>query len=494
MELNQVTYNDMPTYPITALSLMTSCGCNLNCEYCVINKSYKNNPSAAHQIQKNTIAALEDGTFLENVQKSILAMGGFPNNIDCIELWGQEQTLTLEHFYNHIQDWIDAFPNWEIFSFSTNGQAFPEKIVQLIVELDKHLDRNMNFSLQWSYDGDYSGAELRHDTDNKVIKNLTTVIESLNEIKLNHVDVRFHLHGVVSFALIEHLGGDINKIKEYWDGCEEVARYLPTLIRNNKVSMDASFSTADEAPYSTSVQEAFAFVDFYRKSAILGYDTNGLSYFSGQWIRAMRRQFPETEGFSLSEMIDWIYGNMHNEEMRLEINRRLSSFFFCGSVVGELKVMYDGTLVNCQNSIFETDPDDISPDEDLIVRGAKMTWAKKGFYLNPITASEHEKEKLKYIFSAGRSSTFWHMFNTNITQLHFLAISGQIDPIYAKDFQLLIEHAFICTYLNQCYYNNAIRTGSMWLKDTGSLRKCCNGVAMQTEMFEINSMNNGERS
>jgi hypothetical protein len=85
------------------------------------------------------------------------------------------------------------------------------------------------------------------------------------------------------------------------------------------------------------------------------------------------------------------------------------------------------------------------------------------------------------------------MFNTNITQLHFLAISGQIDPIYAKDFQLLIEHAFICTYLNQCYYNNAIRTGSMWLKDTGSLRKCCNGVAMQTEMFEINAMNNNER-
>lgn len=184
---------------------------------------------------------------------------------------------------------------------------------------------------------------------------------------------------------------------------------------------------------------------------------------------------------------------MNDEEMRLEINRQLSSFFFCGSVVGELKIMYDGTLVNCQNSIFETDPDNITPDDDLIVHGAKMTWAKKGFYLNPITASKEEIEKLKYIFSVGRSSTFWHMFNTNITQLHFLSISGQIDPIYAKDFHLLIEHAFICTYLNQCYYNNGIRTGSMWLKDTGALRKCCNGVAQQSAIFEINSMKNGER-
>ena len=47
--------NDTPIFPITGLSLMTSCGCNLKCEYCLIDKAKKYNPKAAAELQKNTI-------------------------------------------------------------------------------------------------------------------------------------------------------------------------------------------------------------------------------------------------------------------------------------------------------------------------------------------------------------------------------------------------------------------------------------------------------
>ena len=118
--------NDTPIFPITGLSLMTSCGCNLKCEYCLIDKAKKYNPKAAAELQKNTIQALKDNSFCDNAKKTVIAMGGTPNDIIRIELWGQEQTLTLEHFYGNIEHWLDTFPNWSELSFSTNGQAFPE--------------------------------------------------------------------------------------------------------------------------------------------------------------------------------------------------------------------------------------------------------------------------------------------------------------------------------------------------------------------------------
>lgn len=51
---------------IRALTLVSSCGCNLHCKYCMINNSL-NDCSA--KLQQDTINALSDGTFLENVKK-----------------------------------------------------------------------------------------------------------------------------------------------------------------------------------------------------------------------------------------------------------------------------------------------------------------------------------------------------------------------------------------------------------------------------------------
>jgi hypothetical protein len=478
-------YDNVHLFPIHGLSIMSSCGCNLKCEYCVIHKSAANHPKEVVNIQQKTIEALKDGSFCTNAVNSVIAMGSSPNEIFQIDLWGQEQTLTLEHFYGRISEWLDAFPNWNKTFFSTNGQAYPEKIVALIQALDNALDREFKISIQWSYDGSYSGESLRHDEDNKVIKNLTYVIEELNKIKLNHLFVDMHLHGVVSFDLIRHLDGDINKIKEYWDECNKVAGMLPTLSLNKRVHIAPYFSTADEAPYPASTQDGFDFYDFYMKSAIVGADGLGLTFFSGQWIHCLHRAFPETQNMSLTQAITWLYENMHRDDMREIINNQLSTGFFCGNGVGELKLMYDGSLVSCQNSIFERDVEKIEPEDNLVAYGIKKTWAQKHYYFNPATATPEEIMKYKYIYSTGRTQTFWHTFNTTITKLYYLSQAGQINPIYENDFEALIKHAFISTFLNQCAYNNAIWTGSMWTKDTGILRKYCNGVAAVSERHEI---------
>ena len=151
--------------PVSALALMTSLGCNLKCDYCLINKAIQYNPQHAAQLHKNTIQALKDGSFRKNVINTLTLMGETPNTINHMELWGQEQILTLDYFIDDLPGWLEDFPNWTGLFFSTNGQTGADKIVRLIQALENS-GRGMHFSLQWSYDGSYSSKNIRHDSEN----------------------------------------------------------------------------------------------------------------------------------------------------------------------------------------------------------------------------------------------------------------------------------------------------------------------------------------
>ena len=45
-----------------------------------------------------------------------------PELINQIAFWGMEPTLTLKYITEHIKDWFNLFPNWNICYFTTNGQ------------------------------------------------------------------------------------------------------------------------------------------------------------------------------------------------------------------------------------------------------------------------------------------------------------------------------------------------------------------------------------
>ena len=119
---------------------------------------------------------------------------------------------------------------------------------------------------------------------------------------------------------------------------------------------------------------------------------------------------------------------------------------------------------------------------------------KKNWFINPQTASKEDLERYKYMFMTGRRSTFWHTWNTTIAKMHYMSLNGQISFSYRDDLKMLIRHAYIVTYINQCMYNNSIYTGSMWTKDTGIIRRYCNGFAEFSERKENNvRLNAGAR-
>jgi pyruvate-formate lyase-activating enzyme len=477
---------------ISSLSLMTSLGCNLQCEYCVINHARKFNPKKAAEKQKATIEALKDGSFYDNAVKSLIAYGGSPNDIRKIELWGQEQILTLDYFIDGLDKWVEAFRNWSELSFSTNGQAGPEKIVRLITEIDKRMNHDFRFSLQWSYDGTYSSKYLRGDTDIKVLENFKKVLTALNDVRLDHVEVEFYVHGVVSFSLIRELNGDLEKIKEYWDGCRKVCAELPKYCWNRSVICYPDYSIAEEVPYRCSKSEGLDYYDFLNKSLACGGDVSGLEFLSGQWNRIMRISFDNMRSCTLDEMVDWLVEIPSQTLERMDyVTRKMTNGFFCGGGTGELKMLYDGTLVSCQNSIFETELDCIE-DDNTIENQAKRVWVEKGWFVNPITDSKEDVERYKYMFTTGRRSTFWHTWNTTLTKMYYLAECGQIHPSYRDNLKKIIKHSYMMTYMNQCFYNNYVYTGSSWSKDTGVLRRYCNGFSDYSEELENNANRNCE--
>ena len=467
---------------------MTALGCNLTCDYCLIQNARLNNPQYANELQKNTIQALEDGSFIKNIQESLKRIHCSANNIETISLWGQEQTLTLEHFTNHIKEWIEAFPSVRKIDFSTNGISGEDKIIDLITALDSIVEKSFIFDLQFSYDGEYSSTKIRHDEEQQSIKTMLKLINKLNNIQLNNVKVSLCVHGVISFQLLRALQGDLDKIKSFWEDGDKKCKEIEQKIINKNVHFHAFFSCAEEVPYNCSKEDALLYTDFYRKSLY----TNkmcGINFLNSMWSRTIRN---DENHMPLNEMVFSILEQFnHNSPSDLkEITRWLSNHFYCGNGVHELKIMYDGTLVNCQNSIFETTLDGIKKENLTLSDYVKKSWATNHYFINLLTASQDEIDDYLYKWKTGCEDTFWFTFNNVIIMMSLLSYSGQIDPFYSKDFQTLVNHAFIITYINQCHYNNAMFTGSLWLKDTGIIRRYGNGLAFISEREENNDKTN----
>ena len=479
---------------ITQLALMSSLGCNLSCDYCLIAKSKKNNLKHAAELQKKNIEALKDGSFIENAKKVLLKLGGSPNDIIHIELWGQEQTLVLEHIINDLDHWLETFPNLQELMFSTNGQAYPDKIFDLAVALDQKTKRKFQLNLQFSYDGSYSCTNIRHDTDVKVIKNMEYLIDKFNQTKLHNVHVEMYLHGVVSMALIKYLNNDMQKIAAYWEEGEKEAKRLEELCLNEKVIIYPTFSVAEEVPYHCSKEEGLMYFDFLIRSLTTGGENKGLDFLVNQCLRIIDFSFKDKADWTLDEIVNWLAELPYNHTIEDldKITRLLTNGFYCGGGVTELKLLYDGTLINCQNSIFDKDIEFLSK-ENTILDATKRSWAScPEYFLNPLdpNVTQEQIDKYRYIFITGRTSTFWHTWITTIATMNYLAEAGQILPSYLRDLNKLVRHAYIISFVNQCYFNNGIYTGSMWTKDSGIIRRYCNGFLDYCEEEENNIRKN----
>lgn len=465
-------------YPIKeqyySICLVSSAGCNLSCKYCEIAKSKNNEYS--QKLQTKIKAAFEDGSFLRNIVTTYKILHQDFNKITFLNFWGQEPTLTLDSFRTNLQDWFTTFPNINEMFFSTNGGNDPLIIYNFIRDIDATVNHNIELGIQFSYDGEWSCLHERMIDPNLIKNNLAKVIELLNNTKLQHVQVNFCLHAVLNFNLLHHLLEE-NNIKEYLQDLDNIGFWAKSLIENPKCDV-FPITLGLEQPYQASTDDGLAFTTFLEKS--LRIDLN-YKFHSGNPIRHLlqsligrmnydRKVFnQENEAFWTQVLI-----NAFNSR---ETNLQYLEGATCGSYKTELKFMYDGTIVGCQNFLFNTEKEYIK-DINPMVRSVKENMIDHNMYINftnpNLTIEDVDKvfNKFRIYHDISFLTTYQSILNTMI----LLANAGQASTEYLTNKEKLFKHALMVARFNVCLFNHITTTGSVFLEPIHVCRLLCNGA------------------
>lgn len=456
---------------IDSLCLVASAECNLKCKYCEIAKSKDSTYSI--ELQKNIKSAFEDGSFLINIQKTLKALNQDFNKIHRITFWGQEPTLSLNSFRKNIQEWFNTFPNIINFFFSTNGGTDPHIIYNFIKDVDSIVTHDIQIGVQFSYDGEWSCINERMIDPNLIKKHCKELIELLNNTHLNHAQIQIVWHGVVSFDLIKYIL-ESNTIKNYIKDLDNTVFNASQWNHNLKCKV-YPITLGLEQPYKASTDDGLALTTFIEKGLRPDVEQN-LHFYNpirNLLMTLMGRSNFEEQVFDNTKWIQNII-DMFNG---VDLTRVLNKGHACGSYDHELKIMYDGTLIGCQNFLFNTTKDHII-DSDPMLRQVKENLINHNFFINLANSSSSIEDINKVLdrFYLLHFSSFLTTYQSIVNTIIMLATAGQASQEYLTNKEKLFKHAFMIVRYNACFFNHLMTTGSTFLEPISLCRVLCNGT------------------
>ena len=461
--------------------------CNLDCSYCNIAKAKQTTHCANENLYfKEAIRAIEDGTYLSNLQKLCDRYQQSEKNITTFEIWGQEPTLILPTLTKCWQDWAKVFPNIERIGFSTNGVAYTEAIGDFVKAVDECTTRDVFFDLQFSYDGLYGENEARgyEREHHQIIENLVKLIEKLNGIKLNRVSIKLNLHAVLSTQLLEKLS-TAEQVDLYFKEYDKTIQYIGSKVINGKL---------DFAHSDLIIQNCGAFTTDYgmqleKFAKTLDRLKENISYdFFKEW------------GDNSLTSLNMLFGVMASDAIRLVMEspyRSLDEYIdalmedktiyrqsaMCGSVTGFLRVSHEGIAYDCHGSIYDHMIDETKLEQTIFDQ-TRLQCQKHGRQINMLTASDEEVDAfIDFYYKTHSPSVFLFMFHNLVNQIYLLSVAGQADKSYQYDFNKLKRHALILARNNQCYHGLKLMNGSIFLRGNEEVRQICNGAMDKIDAY-----------
>lgn len=414
-----------------------------------------------------------------------------PHLVNRIELWGQEPTLTLPILSEHWKEWSESYSGLSSVFFSTNGIGDPKNIIDFIQAVNDNSINPMQVEIQFSYDGMYGEDIVRGGDSNLVIDNLKTILKAINKMapKLNNIiTVDLMLHSVFSTKLV-HYFDDINLLHTYFQEYENLLKELHALIDyNGKIELYSPAFMYQNC-YSASTEDGIelnAFIDRVNKVKASGKyplcfqymmtEEDFAAQMAGNGIADLMRIFRESNYWhNLDEYVnDYFVNPSHPQRQMMET---------CSSGIGDLKLMYDGSMVICQNSVYDTMIDKKYLDSS-VDNQARWHFMKHGQYVNPCVDSDEVINKFyDYIQQLRTGSAFRFLYIQIYNLMIVLAKLGQINPEYAWDLQKTKRHAFLMARTTCCYYNMQVMSGSVLVRQSGEIRQLCNGVLDRLEKY-----------
>ena len=461
----------LTTRNFNSICLISSAGCNLNCKYCEISKSKDH--QYANELQNKIKTAFEDGSFLSNIVTSLKILHQNFYDITSFTFWGQEPTLTFDSFRTNLKDWFEVFPNVNNIFFSTNGGTNPTIIYNLIKDIDAIIDHEIEIAIQYSYDGEWSCREERLINPELVKNNQKKLVSLLNMTLLNHVQIRFCWHGVVSFNLMYHLL-ETNGIEDYLKELDNTVFESAKTVSNPNCKT-YPITLGLEQPYQASTDDGLVLRDFLEKGLRIEL------YYKFHFANPMRMFLVTLMGRANFE--DKVFDDDKWTQILIDIfnSTELNTVSIkgnaCGTYKTELKFMYDGTLIGCQNFLFSTSKEHLI-DSSPMFKTVKENAIDHHLFINltdpNLTIEDADKvfNRFQILHQASFVTEYQSLLNTII----LLATAGQASSEYLTNKEKLFIHAFMIIRFNSCFFNHMVTTGTTFLEPINLCRALCNGA------------------
>jgi len=230
-----------------AAELFSAAKCNMNCNYCYIEKNEEN-----EEINNQIVESMKDGTFIKDLKKV------YGEELKNIGLWGTEPTMNMDVFTEYLlPELFNSFPKLNEISFSTNMLQYYDKIVKMIEKVQKECCDNQTFyvSVQLSDDGlHFTDLNRYNGASSKIIKNTKKLINELDNILItDKVKVSFSIKPTLSMENITELVEAPDKVFEWYRYFEEQYFTYFNQINNKNLS------------FVTKVSPTFVLPDNYNK-------------------------------------------------------------------------------------------------------------------------------------------------------------------------------------------------------------------------------------
>lgn len=280
----------------------------------------------------------------------------------------------------------------------------------------------------------------------------------------------------------------VEKMYNYYNEYESFAIRMSKLNINRNVNVEPLFTMALETPVDATAGDGFRYANFYKQSMMLTNLKGTQNRFVSAVANNFRMTFSGLQELTYETISDFLDAWEENDEDFVNTIHNLSMHMFCGTNSNEHKFMYDGTIVNCQNCIYDTDLTYLNEktDSEAII---KKQLLKHKFFVNPLTDSKEEVDLMRQMFSTMHTESFLFEFSHAAMMIYLLALSHQVSEDYLIDTNKLMRHAFEMAISFGCFYNNVVKTGSVFLKNAGLFRLCCNGLLDEIEANGFRELN-----
>ncbi len=430
----------------STLVLYTTAVCNLNCNYCYIDK----NPALV-EIDKILDESFK-GTYYFDFAKEM-----FPDPLQLkrVETWGGEPFLRMDRLYETMHYLIPHYPNLSSFFSSTNF-CFDEWLDQfygLLKQFERYPDRIFSYDLQMSLDGPewITDKNRGKGTTAGCLANFEKLAQTIGNNLPSNVTLTMFFKPTLDVDTLQELSSR-SKIIEYYQFLDNLVLKVKQLGFSNVIMNPSVPNLACPSPVLKEDGEFFAKVC--------------------QMCRQIEADNADHSIFQCYETITpfW-YGN----EGETSLTFRHSNFT-CGTGYTVLGLLPNKRVSACHNGFV-----------DLISEYKKLSTGNHGNstinfnifmddYISRLTSTKEGYEQYEAQMSCYNCPGTSARLANIVSVIHSLAQAGQIESRYKDLDEALKAAIFYQSHTSYCVRDNMSVNGSLTLIPVGMIKLLFNGA------------------